>query len=141
MLRKTIKYTDYNGNEREETFLFNLDESELMEMELMTTGGLSATIERITQEQDTAKIITMFKDIVLKAYGKISDDGRRFMKSKEISEEFAQTKAYNQLFMELATDADAATKFINGVIDVDTNNPALAAVKKQNNAIPAPPEK
>jgi len=141
MLKKVIKYTDYNGNEREETFLFNLDESELMEMELTTTGGLSATIERIVQEQDTGKIISMFKDIVLKAYGKISEDGRRFMKSKEIQEEFSQTKAYNQLFMELATDADAATNFINGVIDVDTNNPALAAVKKQNNAIPAPPEK
>lgn len=141
MLKKTIKYTDYNGNEREETFLFNLDESELMEMELTTTGGLSTMIEKIVAEQDTAKIIKMFKDIVLKAYGEISDDGRRFMKSKEIQEGFSQTKAYNQLFMELATDADAATKFINGVIDVDTSNPALAAVKKQNNAIPAPPEK
>ena len=141
MIKKTIKYTDYNGNEREDVCMFNLDEAELMEMELSTTGGLSSTIEKIVQEQDTAKIIAMFKDIVLKAYGQISDDGRRFIKNDTIREEFQQSKAYSTLFMELATDAEAATKFIEGVIDVDQNDPRLALVKKNNNPIPAPPEK
>ena len=61
----------------------------------------------------------MFKDLVLKAYGVKSDDGRRFIKSKELSEEFAQTEAYSQIFMELATDADAAAKFVNGIIPAD----------------------
>ena len=141
MIKKTIKYTDYNGNEREDVCMFNLDEAELMEMELSTTGGLSAAIEKIVQEQDTAKIIAMFKDIVLKAYGQISDDGRRFIKNDTIREEFQQSKAYSTLFMELATDADAATKFIEGVIDVDQNDPRLALAKKNTNPIPAPPEK
>ena len=141
MIKKTIKYTDYNGNEREDVCMFNLDEAELMEMELSTTGGLSSTIEKIVQEQDTAKIIAMFKDIVLKAYGQISDDGRRFIKNDTIREEFQQSKAYSTLFMELATDAEAATKFLEGVIDVDQNDPRLALVKKNNNPIPAPPEK
>jgi len=141
MLRKTIKYIDYNGTEREEQFLFNLDEAELMEMELTTTGGLSTTIERIVAEQDTAKIIEMFKNLVLKSYGKISDDGRRFIKNDEIRDEFMQSKAYSKLFMELATDADAATKFIEGVIDVDQNDPRIAEFKKKNNPIPAPPAK
>lgn len=141
MIKKTIKYTDYNGTEREDVCMFNLDEAELMEMELSTTGGLSATIEKIVQEQDTAKIIAMFKDIVLKSYGKISDDGRRFIKNDTVREEFQQSKAYSTLFMELATDADAATKFIEGVIDVDQNDPRLALAKKNNNPIPAPPEK
>ena len=141
MIKKTIKYTDYNGNEREDVAMFNLDEAELMEMELSTTGGLSAAIEKIVQEQDTAKIIAMFKDIVLKAYGQISDDGRRFIKNDTIREEFQQSKAYSTLFMELATDADAATKFIEGVIDVDQNDPRLALAKKNTNPIPAPPEK
>lgn len=140
MIKKTVKYKDYNGNEREDVCLFNLDEAELMEMELSTTGGLSTTIEKIVQEQDTAKIIEMFKDIVLKSYGKISDDGRRFIKNDELRDEFRQSKAYSTLFMELATDAEAATKFIEGVIDIDQNDPRLALVKK-NNAIPAPPEK
>jgi len=141
MIKKTIKYKDYNGNEREDVCMFNLDEAELMEMELSTTGGLSATIEKIVQEQDTAKIIAMFKDIVLKSYGKISDDGRRFIKNDAVREEFQQSKAYSTLFMELAMDADAATKFIEGVIDVDQNDPRLALAKKNNNPIPAPPEK
>ena len=141
MIKKTIKYKDYNGNEREDVCMFNLDEAELMEMELSTTGGLSTTIERIVQEQDTAKIIAMFKDIVLKSYGQISEDGRRFVKNDQLREEFQQSKAYTTLFMELATDADAATKFIEGVIDVDQNDPRLALAKKNTNSIPAPPEK
>jgi hypothetical protein len=141
MIAKTVKYTDYNGNEREDKLMFNLDEAELMEMELSTTGGLSTAIEKIVQADDTAKIIAMFKDIVLRAYGEISDDGRRFVKNDKLREEFQQSKAYSTLFMELATDADAAIKFVEGAIDIKQDDPRLALVKKQNNAIPAPPEK
>ena len=141
MLKKTIKYTNFLGNEVEDTLFFNLSQDELMEMELSKEGGLSATIQRIVDAQDTPKIIAMFKDILLKSYGEVSEDGKRFIKSDQLREEFQQSKAYSELFMELATDADAATKFIEGVIDVDQNDPRLALVKKQNNPIPAPPEK
>lgn len=141
MLKKTIKYTNFLGNEVEDTLFFNLSQDELMEMELSKEGGLSATIQRIVDAQDTPKIIAMFKDILLKSYGEVSEDGKRFIKNDQLREEFQQSKAYSELFMELATDADAATKFIEGVIDVDQNDPRLALVKKQNNPIPAPPEK
>lgn len=115
MLKKTITYTDYNGNERTEDFYFNLSKAEAMEMELGTTGGLSQMIENVVAAQDTPSLIKIFKDMVLKAYGKKSDDGKRFMKSEEISREFAETEAYSILFMELATDADAASEFVNGI--------------------------
>lgn len=141
MLKKTIKYTNFLGNEVEDTLFFNLSQDELMEMELSKEGGLSSTIQRIVDAQDTPKIIAMFKDILLKSYGEVSEDGKRFIKNDQLREEFQQSKAYSELFMELATDADAATKFIEGVIDVDQNDPRLALVKKQNNPIPAPPEK
>lgn len=142
MLKKVIKYKDYFGEDKEDTLYFNLDPSELMEMEMETTGGLSKMIEKIIAEEDNAKIISMFKEIILKSYGKISDDGRRFIKTQELRDEFAQTKAYSTLFMELAQDAEAANAFTEGVMDVDTSaTPALQAVKKQNNPIPAPPAK
>lgn len=133
MLKKTIKYNDYDGNEREEDFYFNLDEAELMEMELTTNGGLAAKIERIVKEQDNAKIIQIFKDIIIKSYGKKSEDGRRFIKNDEIREEFTQTRAYSALFMELSSDADAATKFIDGIIpgNIDMNDPKVIEMKKK----------
>lgn len=133
MLKKTIKYNDYDGNEREEDFYFNLDEAELMEMELTTNGGLAAKIERIVKEQDNAKIIQIFKDIIIKSYGKKSEDGRRFIKNDEIREEFTQTRAYSALFMELSSDADAATKFIEGIIpgNIDMNDPKVIEMKKK----------
>lgn len=133
MLKKTIKYNDYDGNEREEDFYFNLDEAELMEMELTTNGGLAAKIERIVKEQDNAKIIQIFKDIIIKSYGKKSEDGRRFIKNDEIREEFTQTRAYSVLFMELSSDADAATKFIEGIIpgNIDMNDPKVIEMKKK----------
>ena len=116
MLKKTITYTDYNGSERTEDFYFNLTKAEIMEMELTTAGGLSEMIEKIVAAKDAPTIIKVFKDLVLKAYGEKSPDGRRFMKSPEIREAFSQTEAYSQLFMELATDDEAAAKFVNGII-------------------------
>ena len=115
MLMKTITYTDYNDVERTEDFYFNLTKAELMEMEMGAVGGLSGMIEKIVSAKDAPAIIKVFKELVLKAYGEKSADGKRFIKSKEISDAFSQTEAYSQLFMELATDADAASKFVNGI--------------------------
>ena len=115
MLKKTITYTDYNDVERTEDFYFNLTKAELMEREMGAVGGLSGMIEKIVSAKDAPAIIKVFKELVLKAYGEKSADGKRFIKSKEISDAFSQTEAYSQLFMELATDADAASKFVNGI--------------------------
>lgn len=116
MLKKHIKYMDYDGNLREEDFYFNLNKAEIAEMEMSTAGGLDKMINQIIAEQDGKRIIELFKELVLKSFGKKSADGKRFIKSKELSEEFAQTEAYSDLFMELATDADAAAAFVNGII-------------------------
>ena len=116
MLKKTITYPDYNGLDRTEDFYFNLTKAEIMEMELSTTGGLSEMISRIVAAQDAPAIIKVFKELIMKAYGQKSPDGKRFIKSAALSEEFAQTEAYSILFMELATDADAAAKFVNAIV-------------------------
>lgn len=116
MLKETITYTDYNGSERTEDFYFNLTQAEIMEMELSTSGGLAEQITKIVNAKDAPAIIKIFKDLVLKAYGEKSPDGKRFIKSDEIATAFSQTEAYSQLFMKLATDADAAAKFVNGIV-------------------------
>ena len=125
MLKKTITYTDYNGTERTEDFYFNLSKAEIMEMELSTEGGLSEMIQKIIAAQDAPAIIKIFKELILKAYGEKSPDGKRFIKSDEISTAFSQTEAYSKLFMELATDADAAAKFVNGIIPVDSSGKTI----------------
>lgn len=116
MLKKTIKYVDCNEVEREEDFYFNLTEAELMEMEYGTTGGFSEMIKKIIAAQDTPTIMKIFKELLLKSYGEKSADGKRFVKSDEISTAFSQTEAYSKLFMELATDDVKAAEFVNGVI-------------------------
>ena len=120
MVKKTITYTDYNGVERTENFHFNLSKAEIMEMELSTTGGLAEMITKIVNAKDAPAIVKVFKDIILKAYGEKSADGKRFVKSEELTNAFVQTEAYSILFMELATDADAAAKFINGLMPADS---------------------
>lgn len=126
MLKKTITYTDYNGTVRTEDHYFNLSKAELMEMEMGTTGGLTEMLNRIVAAQDAPAIIKIFKDIVLKAYGIKSADGKRFMKSEEISTEFVQTEAYSVLFMELVTDTDAMSAFVNGIVPSEVS-PAQSA--------------
>lgn len=131
MLKKRIKYTDYDGNEREEDFYFNLSKAELVELELTTEGGLEQMIQKITDTRDMPKLIELFKRLILMSYGEKSENGKRFIKSKELSDAFAQTEAYSELFMELATDDKAASEFVNGIVpqglaeDERLNHPAL----------------
>lgn len=123
MLKKNIKYTDYNGVERDEDFYFNLSKAEITEMELGTTGGLSEMIQKIIDTKDIPQIVKLVKDIVLKAYGVKSADGKQFIKINDagvpLSRAFSQTEAFSVLYMELATDADAAAKFVNGIMPAD----------------------
>lgn len=125
MLKKTITYTDYDGNERTEDFYFNLTKAEILEMELSSNGGLDKMISKIVAEQDGRKITEIFKDIILKAYGEKSLDGKRFIKNDELREAFIQTEAYSNLFVELATDSDKAAEFVNGIIPKDVDKSAV----------------
>lgn len=116
MYSRKIKYTDYDGNEREEEFFFHLNKAEVLEMQMSYDGGLDKVLRKIIEAKDQKRLIEMFKMIILKSYGEKSADGRRFIKNPEIVEAFTQTEAYSELFMLLSTDDDAAAEFINGIL-------------------------
>lgn len=116
MYKKTITYTDYNDVQRTEDFYFSLSEAEITEMQLGVEGGYAAMIEKIIKAQDTPALIKIFKELLLKSYGIKSDDGRRFIKSEKLSEEFTQTPAYSELYMMLATDDKQASAFIKNIM-------------------------
>lgn len=119
MIKKTIKYTDYDGNERTDDLYFNLTKAELMEMNFSTTGGLEKMLKKVVADQDSKKMMEIFKDLILRSYGEKSADGKRFIKVRDgrhLSEEFEQSEAYSELFMELASDENAAVEFLKGVI-------------------------
>ena len=116
MFKKTIKYTDFDGNEREETFYFNLTEAEVTKMELGASGGYSNMLRRIIASQDSAEIMKTFEQFIIDSYGEKSADGREFVKSPEITQKFMSTEAYSKLFIELCTDTNAAAEFANGVL-------------------------
>jgi hypothetical protein len=116
MLKKQIKYTDYNDTEREETFYFNLSKVEVAEIEMSVSGGWVKWVEKVVEAQSEPELITIFKEVILMAYGEKSPDGRRFIKSEELSKGFSETEAFVELFMELATDAGAAAAFFNGIV-------------------------
>ena len=116
MLKKIITYTDYNNVERTEPFYFNLSKAELMEMELGVTGGMTEMLDKIIAAKDAPSLMKTFKEMIMKSYGVKSDDGKRLIKSEELSIAFTQTDAYSVLFMELITDDKAAADFVNGII-------------------------
>lgn len=123
MLKKTITYTDYDGLERTEEFRFNLTKAELMDMELTTVGTFSKLMQKIIDEKDMVRLAKYFKELILNSYGVKSDDGKRFIKSPELSEAFSQTEAYSELYMELLGNSEYAVKFIQQVMpnDLDQN--------------------
>lgn len=138
MLTKTITFKDFFGVDKKRDYYFHLSKAELMEMELGTTGGYVEMIQKIVDAQDSAKLMSVFKEFVLKSYGEISADGERFIKVDDnghrLADKFVETEAYSILFMELAGDADAFADFVNGIIPADLadkvaeQKPALAPV-------------
>ena len=130
MYKKTLTYTDFNGVERTEDFYFNFTKAELMDLQLSTDGGLLDVIKKIINSKDTPALIKLFKEIILKAYGVKSEDGKKFKKSDEIREDFASTEAYSEIYMELAVNADAASEFINGILPADLAAQANDAIAK-----------
>lgn len=136
MLKLTRTYLDFNGLSRTEDFYFNLTQAEITEMELSVDGGLVEMINRITAAKDGKQIIALFKDIVLRSYGEKSPDGRRFIKNQEIRDAFAQTNAYSDLFMELATDAKKASEFVAGIIPAEKQTADSTPVSAAPAALP-----
>lgn len=130
MVKKTITYKDYDGVQRTETFYFNLNKAELAKMQLSEKGGLAAKLERTLETNDVPALTKFFEELIERSYGVKSDDGRRFIKSRELYEEFEQTEAYSQLFMELARDEAAAAAFVNGVMS------SIATEKGAQDALP-----
>ncbi|WP_130837525.1 hypothetical protein [Lachnoclostridium sp. Marseille-P6806] len=128
MFKITESYTDYDGNPRTEDFYFNFTEAEITKMQFGTTGGLAAMINRIVAAQDTPRLIEIFEDLIKNAYGIKSPDGRRFIKRPELTEEFTETEAYSQIYMRLATNAEAATEFVNNVVPKKQQEEAKTSV-------------
>ena len=121
MIKKTMTYTDFNGVERTEDFYFNLTKAEVLKMEMGVKGGLAEQIKRIVDTKDQPAIIEVFEDLIQKAYGVKTPDGRGFLKRPEDLESFVSTQAYSDLYMELATDDKKAAEFINGIVPPDLN--------------------
>lgn len=119
MLKKTINFMDLDGNPVSEDFYFQLNKAEITEMELSQKGGLGEHLKAIIASEDGGAIISTFKNILASAVGKKSEDGRRFIKSEEITNDFLQSEAYPEMFMELVTNADAASEFIRGIMPAD----------------------
>ena len=139
MLKKTIKFTDYDGNQREEDWYFNLNKAEVFELEASINGGFDGFITQIINDQNGSEIMKVFKDIIKMSVGKKSLDGRKFIKNEEVQNDFLQTEAYNELFMELVTNADAAADFIKGVLpEYDENVELPEDAKKMLEKVNAP---
>lgn len=137
MLKKTIKYEDYNGVERNEDFYFNLTKAELYQMELGVDGGFEEYIMKIIKAQDLKTIIDLFKKIILQSYGEKSADGKMFIKTTDdgvsLANRFAQTEAFSELYMELATSDTAAADFIKGIMPkgIDISDAKLNETAKE----------
>lgn len=135
MIKKTINFKDFDGNPRTEDFYFNLTVDEIMELQFSETEGLAEYINTIIKSDDNAEIYQTFKKIILKAIGKKSDDGRRFMKSEEIKDEFSQTNAFSAMLVEFMTNAEAGASFIDALIPTEELNKIVAAVENTDQNI------
>lgn len=138
MLAKKIQFTDYDGQKREGTYYFNLNKAEVI-MWLTTSGEytLDKVLLRLSEERNGRRIMETFEDLIHRSYGKKSLDGVRFEKTEEIWNEFRQSEAYSELFVELATDAKKAVDFINGIIPSEMAKEITKTLAENKDGLPA----
>lgn len=134
MLKKTITYTDFNGEERTEDFYFNLTKADLIKKEMMTKGGYRERLESVGKSNNGALIMSVFTELIQDSYGIKSEDGKHFAKSPEIAQDFMQSAAYDTFFMKLVTDADEAIAFTRGIMPPDLVEAALKDVETLQSA-------
>lgn len=131
MLKKTLTYKNFNGEEVTEDFYFNMTESEISKMQLEVPGGMAAQFQAIIDSKNAPELMKTFEDIILRAYGVKSADGKRFTKSQELRDDFKNSAAYDQLFMTLIRDPKAAAEFAKAILPESLNT------KELEKAIPA----
>lgn len=139
MFCKELEYEDFNGVTRTEKFWFHFSKAEILERQMSEYGGFDKTVQKIIDTNDVPKLVSIFKEFILKAYGEKSEDGRRFIKEDPVTgrplyKEFAETQAYSDYFMLLATDSKAASEFVNGVYPKDMKgyvSKALEDIEKE----------
>lgn len=122
MYKKKITYTDYNGQERTEDFYFNLSRSELIMLESTTPGGYAAMLQRIIDSKDQRQLMNEFTNLIKMSYGVKSNDGKHFIKNDEVVNDFLNSAAFDQMFLEFFTEENAASDFANGVLPSSVNN-------------------
>ncbi len=127
MYHREIEFEDFNGTTRKETFYFNLSRHEVLDLEWRTPGGIENYMKTIMATLDGQKLADMFQMLIDKSYGVKSPDGRSFVKGDQILNNFKFTNAYDNLYVELATDDKAAAEFINGIFPKE----AVEAARKQ----------
>lgn len=131
MYKKTIKYVDFNGVEREEDFYFHMTKAEALKMEFSEKGGLSAAISEIAREEDTERLFRLFEKIIRMSYGKRSADGRFFVKKPEYADEFLSSEAYSNMFLDFMEDPSKGAEFVNGIlasVQADPNRESMANI-------------
>ena len=145
MFSRTFEFKGYDGEMHKETWWFNLSETELYKLELGTVGGVNGMMNRMLREERPDKIVDMFEKIILTSVGERSADGRRFLKKPrvgmpwgEVAEDFRETPAYDQLFLELVSDGKKLSAFLKGVIPKELAD-QLAKAEKENAEAEAQP--
>jgi hypothetical protein len=142
MLKREIKYEDFNENQTSEICYFNISKPEIIMLEAQYDGGFGNFLQRLLEAKNESQLVNQFKEIILMAYGEKTEDGKHFLKSEELKKQFSQSAAYNQLFMELASDPDALLEFIRGVfpkdVVVEIDQAQIDALKKQQGLVAVP---
>lgn len=134
MITETIKYTDYDGNPREDTFYFNLSQADLIRLEVKDSRGFKAMIDEVIAAKDTERIWEIFEQILAMAVGKKSADGRRFSKRYEDKADFLESEAYSEFVVKLIRDPKFAAEFINKLAE-DANRREVTPVTAVDNGV------
>ena len=136
MVKKTITYTDFEGNEVTKDFYFNISKMEFRELDRRIPGGLERFIDTVRTEKDPDKMLDLMNLLILESYGEISEEGR-FVKEdargRRLSNYFKISEAWDVLFTNMLQNENELSEFLTGIVPQDVANGAKEMIEKEKN--------
>ncbi len=114
MIKREIKYKDFDGKEVTETARFNLTKAELMRMTADNDLELETRLRDAAETKDAHQIFAYFEDLIKRSYGVVKDG--MFIKDPISTARFMASEAYSELLFSLMSNEEAAAEFTRGIL-------------------------
>lgn len=119
MVRREIKFTDFNGKSQTEVGYFNINKAELGKLQMRHNGTYLDYLKLLSERKKVEEMYNFVYELILDSYGEKDPEGRKFIKTPEMRTDFEQSLAFSEMIVDLVSNPDDLANFVKGIMPPD----------------------